>query len=809
MRRLALRLAACALLGAGVAQAEPFTVDHLLAQQKLGTVSIDPSQRWLVVPVTAPYASAPRWDLIDDTRRTITQLRVFDLKQGGPARAFPGSVGTLEAWGYTPGPYSPSGDKMAITRARGRFLEVGSLTLATGGVVWTGLHPISDFLCPPVQWRGEDELLVLAKTPETLESPVSWQIENRLAERWAQSAAGKAGVSVMGAGKYAAMTPDPAPRRLVLVDAKTGLGRTVATGAFVDFALAPDGRQAAMLVKGRALAADPHRPVFTTEPTQSFRLQVVHIEDGTAWTPCPDCDVSPDLLTWSKAGGRLLVHARKDGEAWSAARYRTIDPTPRRMAVLDSPSVRPAVDRLPWARAYPVADWMGDTPMTLGRNDRAGAGNADWIAWRAGQPHNLTAALPPGPRRLVAKADDHIVVEVGEHLWRIDGSGLTRALGPAAAVSGPGIRIGERMALNDRPGADDLALSLSAGPATRSAAVLREVPRQIGVEAPADERLLVVASKARAVASLRRDAHGVETVMLRQAGQAPRALATINSQLAKVNFATPIAIDHLGPGGQALTSWLYLPPGHRPGTKLPVLVFPYAGRDWKSPHPLHAPPASVLFQNAQLMAGAGYAVLIPSLPIDEGREPAQGLANDILKIVDAAGAAQPDLDVARLALWGHSYGGWTVLTAATQSPRFKAVIAGAFTGDLISHYARGGPWLTAAADEGAPYLEAAGWSELGQGRMGVPPWVDPQRYLRNSPFYSADKINVPVMLIMGDLDSDVGQSAMMFTALFRQDKDVISLMYHGEGHTYFTPANVADLHNRVFAFLKDNIGPGS
>ena len=218
MRRLAPRLAACALLGAGAAQAEPFTLEHLLAQQSLGPVSIDPSQRWLVAPVTAPYRSAPRWDLSDQTRRTITQLRIFDLRGDGPPRAYPASLGGLEAWGYTPGPYSPSGDKMAITRARGRFLEIGVLTLATGATVWTGLYPVSDVLSAPAQWRSERELLVLAKAPETPEDPVSWQLQAKLIGKWADTAAGRPGVTVMGAGRYLDLIPDPAPGRLVLVD---------------------------------------------------------------------------------------------------------------------------------------------------------------------------------------------------------------------------------------------------------------------------------------------------------------------------------------------------------------------------------------------------------------------------------------------------------------------------------------------------------------------------------------------------------------------------------------------------------------
>ena len=530
---------------------------------------------------------------------------------------------------------------------------------------------------------------------------------------------------------------------------------------------------------------------------------------GAAWTPEANADVSPDVLAWSPSGQSLLVYARDDDAPWSKAAYRRINVDTRRAEVLADAAVAPAADAQSYGRMLPRADWMGETALILGRPAGETSADLNWYAWRAGGPLNLTAGLRPGRRRLEAVDADGVVVGVADRLWRIDAAGHIQPLGQASPVTGAGLRVGERQAANSRPSAQALPLAIAAGPDTRAAAVLRGAPREIGVEAPIEESLLVVADKARALASVRRDAHGVETLMLRQAGRPPRALATINAQLAGVDFATPRVVEHIGPHGQALKSWLYLPPGHKAGAKLALLVIPYAGRNWISAPARNAPPASTLFLNAQLLAGAGYAVLLPSLPIDETREPARGLADDILKVVDAAGAVEPDLDLQRLALWGHSYGGWTVLNAATQSLRFKAVIASAFNADMVGHYGRGSLWGTVAVGEDVEIMVDAGWSELGQGRMGVPPWIDPERYVRNSALFEAEKITAPVMLVMGDMDSDPQQSMAMFAALYRQNKDAISLVYHGEGHVYQTPANIADLHARILAFLKASLGPGS
>ena len=88
--------------------------------------------------------------------------------------------------------------------------------------------------------------------------------------------------------------------------------------------------------------------------------------------------------------------------------------------------------------------------------------------------------------------------------------------------------------------------------------------------------------------------------------------------------------------------------------------------------------------------------------------------------------------------------------------------------------------------------------------MGVPPWKDPERYIRNSPLFSADKIQTPLMLIHGDDDFvDVGQPQELFNALQRQGKDSVFVRYWGEGHTFGSPANIRDMWQRIFAWFDD------
>ncbi len=93
--------------------------------------------------------------------------------------------------------------------------------------------------------------------------------------------------------------------------------------------------------------------------------------------------------------------------------------------------------------------------------------------------------------------------------------------------------------------------------------------------------------------------------------------------------------------------------------------------------------------------------------------------------------------------------------------------------------------------------------------MGRAPWRDPHRYARNSPLTSVERINTPVMLIHGDLDStgSATQAEEMFTALSRLNRDAVFVRYWGEGHTLTSPANLRDLWPRRLAWYREHLGP--
>ncbi|WP_430641213.1 alpha/beta hydrolase family protein [Brevundimonas albigilva] len=220
--------------------------------------------------------------------------------------------------------------------------------------------------------------------------------------------------------------------------------------------------------------------------------------------------------------------------------------------------------------------------------------------------------------------------------------------------------------------------------------------------------------------------------------------------------------------------------------------------------PREAGRGSTLLQNnPAVIAASGYAVLLVSQPNpSDGRFTGAELAQRILDIADKAAAVAP-VDAERLALIGHSYGGYNVLSAAPHSPRFAAVIASNGAADhsttlILPQFYR------TAVDEGVPIGTSIGWAETGQAAVGVFP-EDAARYVALSPLYDAAALTTPALLIESDLDRP--RYGALFGALYRLNREAAWLNYFGEGHTLASPANVRDLHQRILAWLGRYLGP--
>lgn len=789
-RRAAAIALACLVAAAppALATTRPYAVEDLLELRTLGPAMIDPSQRWLVVGTTAPWSQAPRYDLDWATFEALGELTVVDLEAPGSPRPL---LPTEPGVGYIAGPFSPSGAKMVVFRLRGHSREIGVVVVATGAVRWLGLEVEPAPWGRSVQWRDDESVVAIVRPPGAASRGIGygWQVQARLEALWARAARGEAAVTALGAGRYATINPRLQGERLVAVAVSTGAVRPLVEGEIVDLEIAPGGRTAAIVVEGEPIAVTATDTVTPSTSWRRRRLRLVDLASGDVRDPFARADLLPTSLVWSPSGRRLLAFARADGADWASGSLREIA-VDGAVKDLAGSGVAPKLTTARDGQVSVRAGFVGERAAIFGAP--TGGGTDVTEAWRGldGLPLPVSRSV-----RLEVSDRDGAVFSGPEGVVRLKASGGLQRL----ALPGSRLQRPAEPSVGVRP----LVTPILGGQfccALVSATDLRVGGKTFALKP--DETVLAYAPTKGMVVVEQRASSGVSTVALRTSA-GDRLLLTLNPALAQVDRPVIQAIGHRGPQGETLTSWLFRPADAPPDKRLPVIIVPYLGSIYPAPPAMTQPQHPQFSASIQAMVGQGYAVIAPSLPLSAQSEPGASLAQSMLDIVDKA-AATGGVDPNRVAIWGQSFGGYAALLAGVQSERFSAVIASAPVSDLASFWAAVPPQVSLIAEPGLPVGALAGWAETGQGRMLGPPWQDPERWRRNSPLWSAQRVKAPVLLIQGDIDADPTQSAMMFQALARQNKDVLWLTYHGEGHVVIGPGNLRDLYSRAFAFLADS-----
>lgn len=789
-------IAAGLILAASPVAARPFTVDDLLREQSFGEAAADPAGRWLVIERRDPYDSLPVYRYGGQTGLALSRLLVVDLERPGPARPLlPEAFGR----GVRIAAFSPDGARLAVLRLNNEGLTLGVVELSTREVRWFPVTPETTEPGRTLQWTTATELLVLDRGAGDLprDLGVAQASAERLPMRWAETAAGRASVTLLGSGAYGGVRPHAPPRRLVRIDMRTGDIAVIASGAFTDLEAAPDGRRVALLEAGPDIQPSGDGPVQGAAGLQTQRSRLVLLDRGSGRLsrPTGDADLLPHLLSWSPRSDALLVFARRPGASWSTGEFRRVDVLSERAEVLGAGlapelRLRPEIVR---------AGWLGPSPIALAR--RPGAARADWYRLDAGRPINLTAAVPGSNLDLLTAGDGGIMVVADHALWQVTRGGNAERVARGATRAGrPPTRTAVRL---------DVALP-------REAALLidRALWRARGtrltrvLDQTTDANTLAVVDRGALLD--RRSPGGPWTLELVLKSRAPVPVATINTGLMQADEPRLAEVRHPGPDGETLTSWLFLPLAAE--TPPPLVIQPYAGAAWPR-RPDDTVRNTVSMLSPRVLVGHGYAVLVPSLPTPRGGEPMSGLAARILRVVDAAAndpALRNAFDPQRLGLWGYSFGGYTALAAVGQSDRFSAAISIAAPNNLLARWGAFSPEDRARPENGLLLNWSTGTIESGQSRMGGPPWTDPDRYLRNSPFFQANRIRTPVLLVHGDQDViPLAQSEAMFAGLYRQNKDALLATYWGEGHSFASPGNLRDFYARALAFLDEHLRGGS
>jgi dipeptidyl-peptidase-4 len=260
-------------------------------------------------------------------------------------------------------------------------------------------------------------------------------------------------------------------------------------------------------------------------------------------------------------------------------------------------------------------------------------------------------------------------------------------------------------------------------------------------------------------------------------------LAPYRSALVQPDFGTLTA-----PEGHTLYYRMYLPADFDPALRYPVVQYVYGG------------PGSQVVKDAwhglfhQYLAQQGFLVFSVDNRGSEGRgkafeDPIYTRMGHPEVEDQVAGVtflrSLPYVDPQRIAIYGHSYGGYMALMSLMQAgDYFSAGVAGAPVTDWLlydTHYTERYMGLPAARGEA---------------------------YTASSVFPYVDRLRDPLLLYHGMADDNVlfSNSTRLMTALQDAGKQFELMTYPGKKHGIRGKSTQAHLHNLIADFLRRHIG---
>lgn len=256
-------------------------------------------------------------------------------------------------------------------------------------------------------------------------------------------------------------------------------------------------------------------------------------------------------------------------------------------------------------------------------------------------------------------------------------------------------------------------------------------------------------------------------------------------------------IRYASSDGLMIPAFLTLPAGVPP-RNLPLVVRPHGGpwaRDDWGFDPM-----------TQFLASRGYAVLQPNFRgslgfgkrfLDAGRRQWGHRMQDDLTWGVRHLVSQGIVDAQRVAIWGHSYGGYATLAGAAFTPElYAAAIAEAAPADLVNLIRSVPPWWEFFRRE--LHLRA-GDPETEEGRAQL---------ARQSPLHQVGRIRAPLLLVHGANDPRAPRTDAdaIVRGLHARGGVVDYLLAPDEGHVFEHPLNRMAVTAAAEAFLARHLG---
>jgi dipeptidyl aminopeptidase/acylaminoacyl peptidase len=268
-------------------------------------------------------------------------------------------------------------------------------------------------------------------------------------------------------------------------------------------------------------------------------------------------------------------------------------------------------------------------------------------------------------------------------------------------------------------------------------------------------------------------------------------ISTANPQQADFSWGTAERFTWIDNQGRTLSGLLIKPDGFNDSYEYPLMVNFYE-RSSEGVYRHRTPTPGRSSINYSHYASKGYVIFNPDIIYREGY-PGESAYDCVMSGITAL-LSEGYIDRSRIGLQGHSWGGYQAAYLATKTDLFAAIEAGAPVVNMFSAY--GGIRWGSGRSRQFQY-------EQTQSRIGGTPWTHFQRYVENSPIFTTDKINTPLLILHNDADTAVPwyQGIEWFTALRRLGKPAWMLNYRGEPHWPVKTANRFDFQTRMEQFF--------
>ncbi|MCG8460963.1 MAG: S9 family peptidase [Holophagales bacterium] len=309
--------------------------------------------------------------------------------------------------------------------------------------------------------------------------------------------------------------------------------------------------------------------------------------------------------------------------------------------------------------------------------------------------------------------------------------------------------------------------------------------------APGNKFSFTLSADTSQVAYVREDFELPSEAWIRPTGDgAPRQVSGVNTHLPALPAVHSEEVRWRSFDGLEIEGLLHLPPGYRPGTRLPLLVELHGGPTWAFlrtyglyDRQLVVRGFALLQVNPRGSDGYGRELRLANLGDWGGKD-----VKDVLAGVDhlvATGIADPE----RLGVFGWSYGGFLTGQTISHSQRFKAAVVGAGITHLASF---------AGTTDITGFVPSFLQSEL---------WNQPELWRDRSTVYHAGEIVTPTLIVHGENDVrvPVTQAYELYRALQSAGVETQLVVYPRSGHGVNEPKLALDLLRRQIAWFEEHL----